>query len=108
MTRTHLKNPISAAMTGFSAASRSSLLTIAKLFLIGLHSFRSKIPHFATKAIFEMGFKNTRIATLGRLHRQKSCCDSALAISLYLQYAFNCLIESRYGFLPVRTPLLLK
>ncbi|HEY4477442.1 MAG TPA: hypothetical protein VJB56_02335 [Candidatus Paceibacterota bacterium] len=53
-------------MTRFSAASRSSLLTIAKLFLarlaedgesrrVGLHGFRSKIPHFATKAIFEMG-----------------------------------------------------
>ena len=41
-------------MTRFSAASRSSLLTIAKLFLVGLHGFRSKIPHFATKAIFEM------------------------------------------------------
>jgi len=42
-------------MTRFSAASRSSLLTIAKLFLVGLHGFRSKIPHFAMKAIFEMG-----------------------------------------------------
>ena len=63
MTKTHLKNPISAAMTRFSAASRSSLLTIAKLFLVGLHGFRSKISHFATKAIFEMGSKNIRIAT---------------------------------------------
>jgi len=54
-TRTNLKNPISATMTRFSAASRSSLLTIAKLFLVGLHGFRSKISHFATKAIFEMG-----------------------------------------------------
>ena len=53
--RTHLKNPISAAMTRLSAASRSSLLTIAKLFLVRLHGFRSKIPHFAAKAIFEMG-----------------------------------------------------
>ena len=42
-------------MTRFPAVSRSSLLTIAKLFLVGLHGFRSKIPHFATQAIFEMG-----------------------------------------------------
>jgi len=42
-------------MTRFPAASRSSLLTIAKLFLVGLHGFRSKISYFATKAIFEMG-----------------------------------------------------
>jgi len=42
-------------MARFSAASRSPLLTIAKLFLVGLHGFRSKISHFAAKAIFEMG-----------------------------------------------------
>ena len=48
-------------MTGFSAASRSYLLEIAKLFLVGLHGFRSKIPHFATKAIFDMGSKKPKM-----------------------------------------------
>ena len=42
-------------MTGFSAANRSSLVTDALHRLLALRGFRIKIPHFATKAIFEMG-----------------------------------------------------
>ncbi len=42
-------------MTGFSAANRSPLVGIVILFLLTLHGFRTKIQHFATKAIFEMG-----------------------------------------------------
>ncbi len=42
-------------MTGFSAANRSPLVADAAHRLLTLHGFRTKIPHFATKAIFEMG-----------------------------------------------------
>ena len=62
-------------MPGFSAANRSPLVGIVILFLLTLHGFRCqtrgvplcgnasrlpKIQHFATKAIFEMGYEKKR------------------------------------------------
>src|SRR3989338_1594045 len=56
MYRTHLKNPISVkddVIFGCEppTPSRNSIAITSS----GRNSFRSKIPHFASKAIFEMG-----------------------------------------------------
>ena len=52
--QTPSQKSISAAMTGFPAANRSPLVVDALHRLLALHGFRTGIPHFATKAIFEM------------------------------------------------------
>ena len=35
--------------------------------LLTLHGFRTKIPHFATKAIFEMGSKDSYLLSIKKL-----------------------------------------
>ena len=93
-------------MTGFLAASRSSLLEIAILFLVGFHGFRSKISHFATKAIFEMGsspkilirFSTDGVSELLRLSRS-FVYNEVEKVSFY-----SCVTNTYYGESRRRSP----